>query len=180
MRGAANGEKIRLFMKRLGREVRGPGRVYLTGGTSAVLVGWRDSTVDADLKLDPEPPGAFEALARLKGELDLNIELASPDDFVPAPPDWRERSTFIERVGEVDFFHFDFRTQALAKIERGHDRDLRDVDAMLARGLVDVDAIVSAFETAEPRLVRYPSLDAGAFRAKVEAYADRARSGREE
>jgi hypothetical protein len=27
------------------------------------MKGWRDATVDIDLKLDPEPAGAFEAIA---------------------------------------------------------------------------------------------------------------------
>ena len=41
-----------------------------------------------------EPPRFFEALAELKEELDLNIELASPDDFIPEVPHWRERCLF--------------------------------------------------------------------------------------
>jgi hypothetical protein len=36
----------------------------------------------------------------------------------------------------VRFLHHDLYAQALAKLERGHDRDLDDVDQMLARGLV--------------------------------------------
>ena len=106
-------------------------------GASALLEGWRESTIDVDLKIDPEPQGIFEAIAELKNELDINIELASPDQFLPEVPDWRDRSTYIERQGSVDFFHYDFRAQALAKLARGHDRDLSDVREMIGRGLVD-------------------------------------------
>lgn len=53
-------------MRHLGSAVRSPGRIYLVGGSSAVLVGWRETTVDVDLKLDPEPAGAFEALAKIE------------------------------------------------------------------------------------------------------------------
>ena len=63
MRQVADSEKIKCFMKELGQRCRSPGRVYLTGGASALLVGWRDSTADIDIKLDPEPAGAFEAIA---------------------------------------------------------------------------------------------------------------------
>ena len=66
---------------------------------SAVLMGWREMTLDVDLKADPEPAGFFEALPRLKDELDINIELASPDQFVPALPGWVERSPFIADHG---------------------------------------------------------------------------------
>ncbi len=80
VREPADHAKIRTLLRELGRRARGPGRVYLIGGASALLEGWRSSTVDVDLKLDPEPPGAFEAIAQLKNELDLNVELVSPDN----------------------------------------------------------------------------------------------------
>ena len=56
------------------------------GGCTAVSVGWRTNTIDIDLALDPKPPGAFEAIRILKEELDVNVELASPADFIPPLP----------------------------------------------------------------------------------------------
>ena len=50
-------------MQRLGEAVQGPRQIHLVGGASAVLVGWRDTTVDVDLKLAPGPPGVFQAIA---------------------------------------------------------------------------------------------------------------------
>lgn len=156
-------------MEGIGNRAKGPGRVYLVGGASAAMIGWRDATVDADLKLDPEPPAVFEAIAGLKEELDINVELAAPDQFVPPLPGWRERSRFIGRHGQVDFFHYDFYGQALAKIERGHRTDLVDVRAMAERGLVDVDELGRLFERIVPDLLRYPAIDESAFRAKLMA-----------
>jgi hypothetical protein len=167
--------KLERFMVELGRRVRGPGRVYLTGGATALWVGWRETTVDVDLKLDPEPPGAFEAIAALKEDLDLNVELASPDQFLPAVPGWRERSVHVGRYGPVDFFHFDYVSQALAKLARAHDRDTADVEAMLRRGLVSVAALLEAFERIAPELVRFPGVDARALEQRVTAFAERFR-----
>lgn len=157
-------------MKALGGAARGPGAVYFTGGASAVLIGWRATTVDVDLRLDPEPPGVFESMPRIKDELSINIELASPSDFIPEVEGWPQRSLFIRRVGQVDFFHYDFLAQALAKIERGHERDLDDVRSMIARGLVSPSAIADAFEGITGRLHRYPAIDADVFREKVERF----------
>ena len=78
-RPPAGADQVRKLMRRLGSAVRSPGRIYLVGGSSAVLVGWRETTVDVDLKLDPEPAGAFEAIARAKETLNINVELAAPD-----------------------------------------------------------------------------------------------------
>ena len=168
MRPPVDPARVLQLLRELGRRAKGPGRIYLVGGASALLEGWRDSTVDVDLKLDPEPLGIFEAIAELKTKLDVNIELAAPDQFLPALPDWRERSVFIEKLGEVEFFHYDFRAQALSKLARGHDRDLADVRAMLRLGLVSGEALAEAFETIRPRLIRYPSLDAAAFEKRLQ------------
>jgi len=172
MRALVSADTVRRFMDAMGREAKGPGRIYLTGGATAVLEGWRASTVDLDLKLDPEPDGAFEAIARLKDELDVNVELASPDLFVPALPGWRERSTFIGRFGEVDFFHFDPYTQALAKLERGHERDVLDVTQMAARGMIDRVKLGTLFESVRAELVRYPAIEADRLRSIVLAFVD--------
>ena len=42
MRPPAGAEKVRGLMRHLGNAARGEGRIYLVGGSSAVLVGWSD------------------------------------------------------------------------------------------------------------------------------------------
>ena len=159
---------MRALMRLLGRAARGQGTIYLVGGSSAVLVGWRETTDDVDLKLDPEPLGVFEAIARAKEELSVNVELAAPDDFIPALPGWRERSSFIVRHGPVSFHHYDFHAQALAKMERGHELDLMDVRAMAQLGLVRAHRLRCFLDAIEPALPRYPAIDPPSFRRKVE------------
>jgi len=177
MRSETNRAKLMAFMAALGKRVSGAGRIYLTGGATALLHGWREMTIDIDLKPDPEPPGLFEALAELKDELDLNIELASPDQFIPAIPGWRERSIFIVRHAQLDFFHYDPYGQSLSKLQRAHARDLRDVQAMLRAGLVQSARLREFFDTIRPELIRYPAIDPRAFRAAVDEFCRTADSG---
>ncbi len=166
-REPSNAENVRQLTRRLGEEATGSGRIYLVGGACAVLIGWRATTVDVDLKLAPKPPGVFEAIAWAKPDLNMNVELAAPDDFIPVLPDWPTRSRFIARHGLVDFLHYDFYGQALAKIERGHELDLRDLAAMHRLGLIEPDALLGFFAAIEPALVRYPAIDADCFRNKA-------------
>ncbi len=170
MRSEASPERIREFLRSFGRAVRGPGTVFLTGEATALLLGWRGATLDVDLSMDPEPRGAFEALARLKEDLDLNVEIVSPADFLPRLPGWRERCLFIESVGDVQFFHYDLCSQALSKLERGHRRDMEDVRQMVRRGLVRTDELVRLLTAIEPGLLRFPALDAEELRRKVEQF----------
>ena len=168
MRPPVTGEKIRKLMVALGQAVTGPGAIFFTGGVTALLHGWRDTTVDIDLKALPEPSGLYEALAELKERENVNIELASPDDFIPEVPGWRERSLFIARHGDLDFYHYDPYAQALAKLERGHERDLADVASMIEAGLVKRDQLGELFVRIEPGLIRYPAIDARNFRRSVD------------
>jgi len=167
MRAETTRAKLETFMAALGKHARGPGRIYLTGGATAVLYGWREMTIDVDLKPDPEPPGLFEALAVLKDLLDINVELASPDDFIPAVPGWRERSLFIACHGLIEFFHYDPYGQALSKLQRRHDRDLRDVRSMLRAKLIARDRLREMFTLIKPQLIRYPAIDPASFEAAV-------------
>ncbi len=159
MRRPLDVERLRQVLEALGRACGGPGVLYLTGGATALLEGWRDSTVDVDLMLDPEPEGVFSAIARIKEELDVNVELASPADFLPELRSWRGESRFVGRFGPIEVRHYDFRAQALSKLARGFERDLGDVRAMLDRGLVTCDGMRAALEEMTPRLERFPRVD---------------------
>ena len=157
-------------MEALGQRVSGPGTIYLTGGATALLFGWRAKTIDVDIKADPEPRGLFEAIAELKESLDTNVELASPDLFIPELHGWRERSAFIRRVGEVDFRHFDFYSQVLAKLERGHERDMLDARASVAEGLVNRQKLYGFFEDIRPSLKKFPAIEEMEFSKSVQFF----------
>ena len=95
MRELADEQRIRRFLRALGASADSEAVVYLTGGVTAVLEGWRGTTVDVDLRLEPESEALLRAIARLKDELEINVELASPGDFIPLPAGWEERSPFV-------------------------------------------------------------------------------------
>jgi hypothetical protein len=167
MRELADSSRIERFMRELGRAARHEGRVYLTGGATAVLYGWRESTIDVDIKMIPESDELLREIPRLKEDLDLNIELAAPSDFIPLPAGWDERSPLICREGTLSFHHFDPVAQALAKAERGHAQDRIDVREMIASGLVDPADARAQFARIEPELYRFPAVDPDAFRDAV-------------
>jgi hypothetical protein len=169
MRRLAEADRIRKLMRALGASAKDETRVYFTGGASAVLLGWRASTVDVDLAFLPDRDELLRILPGLKNDLALNVELASPADFLPALPGWEDRSVFIAREGKVSFYHYDFYAQALAKIERGHAQDLADVEEMLNTDLVEPKALRGFFEAIVPRLYRYPAVDEGTLRRALDA-----------
>lgn len=168
VRALADDQRIHRFMRALGAAATADTRVYFTGGATAVLLGWRPSTIDVDIRIVPEHDALFRAIPRLKEELEINVELASPDQFIPVKEGWEDRSPFVAREGRVSFHHFDLYAQALAKIERGHAQDVDDVREMLRRRLVERDALLPYFEAIAPRLYRYPALDPESFRRAVE------------
>ncbi len=120
MRPPVDAARVRALARELLNAARQPTTMYLTGGATAVIEGWRPSTVDVALRLEPDS----DALLR--------------------------------RIADV------------AKIERGFEHDLRDVQSMVEAELVDPRRVVELFDEVEPKLFRYPAIDAGALREKVE------------
>jgi hypothetical protein len=147
--------RIELFLRELGRAFRGPARLYLVGGTTVVYEGLRQTTMDIDLgiQVDPAHHGdLMRAIAKLKDQLHINVEEASPGDFIPLPSGWQERSPYVGRFGQIDVFHFDPVSMALAKLGRGYEQDLDDVRTLLASDLLDADDLEAGFNEIKPKL----------------------------
>jgi hypothetical protein len=104
VRALADRERIERLMEAFGRLARRDLRVYLVGGATAVLHGWRPTTIDVDLVMRPEDDTLLRAIPSLKEELQVNVELASPLDFIPVPPGWEDRGTFIRQTGPRRLF----------------------------------------------------------------------------
>ena len=168
MRPPVEAQSIRELARGLSRIAREPVRIYLTGGATAVLEGWRRSTIDVDLRFEPDADELMRELPALKERLGVNIELASPPDFIPELPGWRERSPFVFHEGNVAVHHFDLYSQVLSKIERGFTHDLEDLKAMIEHGFVEPSTLRGLFDAIEPELYRHPAIDPTAFRAKIE------------
>lgn len=168
MREPVTADRIRSFMRALGNLARQAARIYLVGGATAVLVGWRPTTIDVDIKIIAENDSILKEIPALKETLQINVELASPDQFIPPLPGWEERSPFIGQEGTLSFYHYDYYAQALAKIERGHQQDIRDIEAMIGMKLVLPKQLLQHFEHIESQLYRYPAVDPATFRRAVE------------
>jgi len=79
----------------------------------------------------------------------------------------------VERFGQLSVFHYDPYAQALAKIERGHAQDLRDIKSLFNEGLIAPDALMELYEKIEDELFRYPAIEPSDFRSAVtEAVAE--------
>lgn len=144
-----------------------------------VYDGFRQQTQDVDyiVQMSPNDEHDFtSAVVRLKRELNLNVEPASPGDFIPLPHGWQERSRFLGRYGQLDVFAFDPVSTALSKIARGLARDVDDVLALLAAGRMTIDELTAAFEEILPRLEQESvRADEEDFRRKFAAFVALAR-----
>lgn len=169
VREIATRARIELLLRALAKTAPAPTTVYLVGGTTAVLIGWRDTTRDVDMIMSPEHDAMLRAIPALKEQLSINVEFAAPDQFIPVPSGWESRSPLVAQYGALTVRHYDLTAQALAKIERGHVRDLNDVRAMLDAGLVTPDSLRTMYDQAASDLYRYPAVDPVSYRAALEA-----------
>lgn len=140
-------QRIERFLRELGRAFRHPARLYLVGGTTLVYEQLRRTTMDIDFTVDVAPAhhGEFmRQLARLKDALAMNVEEASPADFIPLPSGWQERARYLGRFGQVEAFHFDPLSTALSKLARGFEEDVVDVRSLLQAGLITPEEVKNA------------------------------------
>jgi hypothetical protein len=173
MRDRLTRESLRGLMRELARSAR-QGRhygIYLVGGATAVLQGWRESSLDADLSATDDE--IFRDVQAVKERLRLNIELVRPEDFVPPLEGSAERHVFIETVGAVSFFHYDPYAQLLSKIVRGFERDLVDARAFIRAGMVDVGRFRRlVWAIPDAAWSKYPRYAPAAVRKAVQDFID--------
>jgi hypothetical protein len=171
MRDALTRDHLERLMQELARTAprRGAYQVYLVGGGTAVHLGWRRSSIDVDLF--SEQDAVFRDIQGIKERLNINIEFARPEDFVPPLDGSADRHVFIEKAGTISFYHYDPYAQLFSKVVRGFHRDLEDARNFLASGAVDparFRALVGAIPDAA--YARYPSLSRAAVEAAVDAF----------
>ena len=146
-----------------------PFRVYIVGGGTAVLAGWRSSTIDADLYADE--PGVFRDVQEIKERLEINVEFARPEQFVPPLSGTSERHIFVTRIRSTEFFHYDPYAQLLSKIVRGFRKDLLDAQSFLASGMVDAGRFLELVRAIpESAYARYPNLSRDSVLSAVEDF----------
>lgn len=167
MRKPLNKQSLELALSTMASRSQGEGAIFLTGGACAVYKGWREATLDIDIKIDPEPLKIYEAIQYAKRHCQVNIELASPADFIPELNGWRERSVWIKRYGSIDVFHYDFISQALSKIERHNDQDLQDVFNLMSHQGVSEEELMKSFNQIRSQLIKYPRLEEELFEQKI-------------
>lgn len=166
--------KLSNFSYRL--DIHQPGRMYLAGGAVLVHKGIRSGqTLDINLQVTVDPANLVGEIARLKQRLDINIEFASPGDFMPLPAQWEARSEFVKRYGQVDVFYFDWYSLVLSKIQRSSRQDLIDIQLLVSQGFVETIELELFYQEVlnkigEPPVVgRFPNLSRQQFSSHYQA-----------
>jgi hypothetical protein len=171
MRAELTRERLVLLMKELARTApkRGTYRVYVVGGGTAVYLGWRRSSVDVDLYSGEDV--VFREIQEIKEKLNMNIEFARPEDFVPPLEGSADRHVFISKIGPITFYHYDPYAQLFSKVVRGFQRDLDDAVEFVRSGMADLGqfrSLVAAIPDSAYAL--YPSLSRVEVETVVEEF----------
>jgi hypothetical protein len=101
MRALADADRIRRFMRALGAAASVDTRVYFTGGATAVLQGWRSSTIDVDIRIVPESDPVFRAIPQLKD--DIRHAVPEPPDG-PTDPGDSNKSSGVQENRRVTYW----------------------------------------------------------------------------
>jgi Nucleotidyltransferase of unknown function (DUF6036) len=152
---------IEKFLNALGKAYRQAGRSYLAGGAALIHMGLRSgSTLDINVVIEASNEDKMiTAIRRLVEQMQINIEFASPADFIPIPSQWAAHAKFIGRYGKIDAFYFDLYSLALSKIARRSDRDLVDVKLLIQQQFITLDELDAAYQEVLPRMGKRPYIN---------------------
>jgi hypothetical protein len=154
--------RLKRFLRALGRRLRRPIRLYLVGGSVLIDLGLRTSTLDIDYVADADDPAALteleQAIRALKNELDVNVEPASPADFLPIPLSALNQSRYVGRYGQVSVYYYHLPSLVISKAARGLEQDLDDAERLVRAGEVawsDVEATWREIRSSPTGWLRY-------------------------
>lgn len=173
MRPNVDRPRIEQFLTELGRRFRQAGRLYLVGGAALVHAGIcpgaSATTQDTDVEITSGD--MYQTIGQIKQQLNLNVNFASPGDFIPLPRNWQQLSRFVGRYGKVDVSYFDFYSIALSKIDRGNARDLQDVALLIQQRIVALAELDQAAQEIAGQMGKgsYKRLDAQDFLTRYQA-----------
>lgn len=173
MRPNVDRQTIERFLTELGRHFRQNGRLYLVGGAALIHAGVRpgSSATAQHIYFEVASGDMYQTINRLKQQLNINVEFASPGDFIPLPHNWQSLSRYAGRYGSIDVFYFDFYSIALSKIDRGNTRDLQDVALLLQQQVITLPELDRAAQEVAAQMGKgnYKRLDPDAFLARYHA-----------
>jgi Nucleotidyltransferase of unknown function (DUF6036) len=173
MRQGVDKAAIESFLQQLGRTFRKPARLYLVGGAALVHMGVRSGfTQDIDVQVSGASEGnLIVVIQRMIERLQINVEFASPVDFIPLPKQWEAHAQFVGRYGSIDVFYFDFYSIALSKMERGNSRDIADVKLLVEQGIIALDELDNAYQEVLAQLGKgqYPRVTPKRFTERYRA-----------
>lgn len=173
MRPAVDKDEIERFLRTFGQQYRKSGRLYIAGGAALVHAGIRSGRTQG-IDIEVTDGDMLVTIDQLKHRLHLNIEIASPKDFMPVPTQWEAMSHYVGRYGDIEVFYFDFYSIALSKIDRGTTRDLQDVQLLVQQKAIDLPPLDGAFQDVMSQVqtpqgrMRYPRFDPTAFSARYQ------------
>lgn len=140
------------LFERLGRQLKNPATFTLLGGSALCLLGSPRETLDVDYSIEGTRPEIDTALKQLSTDLELDLESVPLEEFIPLPPDAKQRCRFVGRYGQLDVYIFDLYSIALSKIARGFESDLEDVEFLLNHELIEWEMLEMHFQTILPRV----------------------------
>ena len=161
---------LQAFFQRLSECYPGTGTFYLLGGSALCLLGNPRTTLDVDYTFELDA-GSVEqfmaAVAELASEMRLDLEAVPLAEFIPLPPQARERRRLVGRYGQLDVYIFDLYSIALSKIARGFEADLEDVMFILHEGMIEFGELECHFNAILPDAPK-ADIDSNEFRGYFE------------
>ena len=139
-----------------GEQVPPDSHLTLLGGSALILLGNSRETIDIDFVGDDiNPSDLHRLIIQIAKENKILLDVVPIEHFIPLPEGSAERIISVGQFGNLSVFVADPYSIALSKIDRGLVNDYTDIEFLLAKGHITVDALTKIVETTIAKAGKY-------------------------
>lgn len=143
---------IDIFFKELGKELKKPAKIWLTGGAASLLLGGVRPTMDVDFAFSGGGSlDQFEInINKAHQKSGLNAEYAEDIDrwSMISFLDYKKHSTLYKKIGKIQVFILDPEYWSIGKITRYLDSDVSDMVAVFKKQKTTPDQLIKVWAQA--------------------------------
>jgi hypothetical protein len=155
---ATSRANIEQFLQTLARYFQQPSNLYLIGEAALVHMGLRAGTTNTlNLVIETaDEPRMVLYIQRCAEQLHLNVDFSSPENIIPIPWIWQDRSKYVGPYGYIDVFYFDFLSVALSSLVEGNEQDLNDIWLLIRQKIMTLNDLDEAYLEIQPLVGKKP------------------------
>lgn len=139
-----------------GEQVPPESQITLLGGSALILLGNSRETIDIDFVGDDiNPSELHRRIIQIAKENKILLDIVPIEHFIPIPQGSEKRVIPVGQFGNLNVFVADPYSIALSKIDRGLANDFADIEFLINKGHINLNALTKIVKDTTAKAGKY-------------------------